>query len=553
MNKIEVIAYADDLVIISRGKFIDTVSSILEHGLNMLRSWAKTNGLNINPTKTDLVLFSRKRNIPQFNEPMIDGTPIKLSEQAKFLGVIFDKKLNWKANIESRTKKGYAALYSCKNLLGKSWGLSPKLFYWLYSAVVRPVLCYGCIVWWDIVEKQINVKDFKKIHRMSLLGISRAKQSTSTAALENILGILPIDMHIKETAAKSALRLSQTLNIKENRGHIRIFTNYVGERTDSDYIISQTFFDNKVEVEFPSREQWEYNRVNINNEICIYTDGSKTSEGTGCGIYCEELNIRQSVKLKKDCSIFQAEVYAVFLAARCVSMRVISRSDITFFIDSQAAIKALMKRSTRSEVTSRCRQELMVLTEQHNVKLCWVPGHNDIPGNEIADELAKKATSFSIERIDNEVKLPMSFYESIISDKIKIEYNLRWESSDANRLTKSLWKYRISYSEYILKLSSKEIRDFIGIMTGHNDLKGHLYRIGKATDDLCRWCGDEFYIEDTEHILCWCTKLTNVRYKIFGKFYFQNTQELIDKHPAKIMQFIRFVHRSMKNSKEELH
>ena len=72
----------------------------------------------------------------------------------------------------------------------------------------------------------------------------------------------------------------------------------------------------------------------------------------------------------------------------------ISKCNISFFIDSQAAIKALKTGNIRSKVVSSCHKELLALREQHNINLCWMPGHKNILGNEKADELAKRGAQY---------------------------------------------------------------------------------------------------------------------------------------------------------------
>jgi hypothetical protein len=70
-----------------------------------------------------------------------------LTDKARFLGILLDSKLSWKPNTIERVKKATVALYSCKNAIGRKWGLKPELVHWLYTAVVRPILLYGvCVV-----------------------------------------------------------------------------------------------------------------------------------------------------------------------------------------------------------------------------------------------------------------------------------------------------------------------------------------------------------------------------------------------------------------------
>lgn len=67
------VAYADDLVILVRSKkqFLNTLSELMENALAKLHSWACMNGLGVNPTKTELMLFSNEYKLPIFKTPML--------------------------------------------------------------------------------------------------------------------------------------------------------------------------------------------------------------------------------------------------------------------------------------------------------------------------------------------------------------------------------------------------------------------------------------------------------------------------------------------------
>ena len=50
-------------------------------------------GLSVNPDKTGLVAFTRKRKIPGFFEPQFFGVKLSFSRLVKYLGVILDSQL----------------------------------------------------------------------------------------------------------------------------------------------------------------------------------------------------------------------------------------------------------------------------------------------------------------------------------------------------------------------------------------------------------------------------------------------------------------------------
>ena len=84
---VTVIGYADDIIIIARGSCINTIRDLIEGALKLVSSWTRENGLGVNASKTELVLFTRRYKIPEFRLPKLEGETLSISNQAKFLGV----------------------------------------------------------------------------------------------------------------------------------------------------------------------------------------------------------------------------------------------------------------------------------------------------------------------------------------------------------------------------------------------------------------------------------------------------------------------------------
>ena len=103
-------AYADDVVLMSSGKFLDVIGDLSTSALKTIQKWARTKGLNVNPNKTETVLFSRKYKIPDFKLPEVNATRLALKTETKFLVCMLDEKLSWKPNLEWREEKALKAL-----------------------------------------------------------------------------------------------------------------------------------------------------------------------------------------------------------------------------------------------------------------------------------------------------------------------------------------------------------------------------------------------------------------------------------------------------------
>jgi ribonuclease HI len=86
---------------------------------------------------------------------------------------------------------------------------------------------------------------------------------------------------------------------------------------------------------------------------------------------------------------FQAEVYAIKACTVENLNRNYKNRNICILSDSQAAIEALGKHQITSKLVWDCPQSLIQLAKRNRVQLIWVPGHEGIVGNEMADHLAR--------------------------------------------------------------------------------------------------------------------------------------------------------------------
>ena len=90
--------------------------------------------------------------------------------------------------------------------------------------------------------------------------------------------------------------------------------------------------------------------------------------------------------IDKYSTIFQAEIYAI---STCVnSLHTEYDASIAICSDSQAALKALDTAITTSKLVAETMTELKQLSLFNSVRLIWVPGRFNVPGNEIANKLA---------------------------------------------------------------------------------------------------------------------------------------------------------------------
>lgn len=536
-------AYADDVAIIYSGKDTSTLCSRMQRGLDIIQEWCMENQLTVNPKKTELVLFTRKRKLGEYILPNMNGTQLQLTKEVKYLGVILDSKLCYGRHVEEQCAKAKRIMWALRGAFGKTWGLKPKQTLWLYTSIVRPILLYACVIWWERAQTKVGIRLLRSVQRLALMGATGAMSTTSTNSLEALCAMTPLPVEIKCSAGAAALRMirNRAWNTKAKVGHCRIVDEWtkmpeLGMPQDS---IGTVKVKRNFKVTFPRRTEWEQNGLigTPEDALTLYTDGSVTPGGTGAGVYVPCTNTRTSYPLGKNVTIFQAEMYALMKAAEALNRDGITQREIRLFSDSQASLKALNAYATDSGLVAECAKEIEKLATNNSVELCWVPGHRDIIGNEVADELAKEGAEAT--PIGPEPILPIS--KSLLTRRIKeaglAEHKYIWRNVTDSKLTKKyLAEPNRGTAKYLMCLSRDKLKPIVEVMTGHCRLNKHLKVLGVNDNPICPMCLESE--ETAEHFIAECPALAGSRLSVFGEA-FPSTDSLSWADPKRISRFIQ--------------
>ena len=139
------------------------------------------------------------------------------------------------------------------------------------------------------------------------------------------------------------------------------------------------------------------------SSFALYSDGSYTPNsenkgvGTGLAILGENASLVscQKKNLGPSQLVYNAELEGITLAIEEASYLARPGDKFEVFSDNQAALLRLKTPSDApgQEYQIRAIEAASLITSKGaTVRLNWVPGHKDVPGNELADSLAKEAT-----------------------------------------------------------------------------------------------------------------------------------------------------------------
>ena len=430
---------------------------------------------------------------------------------------------------------------ACNSLVGRNWGLKPRIVYWIYTSIVRPILTYAAFVWWTKTTQRAVQRLLSRIQRLAILAITGCRRTTPTVALEALLELPALPTFITKEAALTSYRLFTDIRPKpgDYTGHLKIYREFpdlVGVREVSDQIPIEFEFDMTFDLVIPDRLDWHDGLNPLEDHTIFYTDGSKKDDRTGAGIFGP--GIRAWFPMGTVATVFEAEVYAIDACARrCLARNDLRRKKIAIASDSQAALRAIGSSTFRSRLVLECRRTLNELGKQSRLTLAWVPGHSGISGNEAADELAKKGSETNFIGPEPFCAFGLGNRREILNAWEKKEM-LRSFSNNLGIDSHS--RYFIECGKYnadkILTLCRTDIRLLVGIFTGHCGLLAHQHRIGRSDEKRCRFCKE---VEETPiHILCECEALAQKRNASFGNG-FPTILDIRQMDFQKILTFIK--------------
>ncbi|KAG1677310.1 RNA-directed DNA polymerase from mobile element jockey [Nymphon striatum] len=162
----ECFLYVDDLVVAYASKSISTIERHLQLSLNKIEKWTNENGFKFSSSKTvsmHFCLLTRPHHDPQLR---LGSSPIPLVNSTRFLGLIFDKKLNFLKHMQVLKSKCLRALNLLRILSNTNWGADRKVMLRFYRSLIRSKLDYGSVVYGSARKSYLRVLD--PVHNQGL-------------------------------------------------------------------------------------------------------------------------------------------------------------------------------------------------------------------------------------------------------------------------------------------------------------------------------------------------------------------------------------------------
>ncbi|GBN85673.1 hypothetical protein AVEN_62908-1, partial [Araneus ventricosus] len=247
-----------------------------------------------------------------------------------------------------------------------------------------------------------------------------AYRTTSTAALQVILGIPHLHLQLQREARATAL-FRRSLPFSTNGSNI-----YPSEIEDKTTGWSAHPSEHLSPTEISLNDG-----SNINTGLRIYTVGLKTEKGV-CAAFCvfTDVNIthRWSTRLFLRNTVFQAEILALLKAVEHAVF--LPNQELNILVDNQVSIKSAANPESHN---SNARKIFKLLHSQPNIRVSWIKAHAGYIENEEADRQAKKAAETE-NFPETPIEFPKSFIKAFIRQKMLATWEMASDDGDTGRL-----------------------------------------------------------------------------------------------------------------------
>lgn len=402
-------AFADDITIIVKAKSRNSLETKANQVLQQAFTWAQDMNLTFNTDKSNFMIIGKQyeSHPPQLT---IEGKRLKIVKELKMLGVIFDTKMSFIPHLQNIKDKVATLTYQLSKFTGTRKAITPKQLTAIYTRGIERMIVYASPVWYS--KKIIITKKLKSIQRLPLILLTKAFKTTSNYTLNILSNIPPVSLTIEKEIEVFQI-FSQGKNFTWKN------TAYTENQISSKYDLWEFHPATHVSFRFTDQE--------TNANVKIYTDGSKNDENVGAALVAYnktgQIINTQMYKLPPYSSSFEGEAIALTKAIEYIKTCGYNNT-YQILTDSLSCLQGLQNLKNNNPLIVDIKKRLSEIPAEV-ITLTFIKGHSGNKGNDMADTLAKEAST-----VGEQISLPITktFIKSQLKTTLKEKWNNIWQT-----------------------------------------------------------------------------------------------------------------------------
>ena len=204
LSKIDLSQYADDVGLWTTSASAMEATQTLQTELSELEGWCKKWQVSLHPAKSKMILFTK---CPRHKEE-ISGGPIlnvfneqiSATNQAEYLGVLFDARMTWEPHTQKLVAKGYKRVNLLRSVAALSKNIKPEIINLLYKAIIRSIFEYGSVC--IITAAETHIRKMQLVQNQAVRIMLQTPGYVSVKDLHDCSGLPLIKDHLIQHARK---------------------------------------------------------------------------------------------------------------------------------------------------------------------------------------------------------------------------------------------------------------------------------------------------------------------------------------------------------------